>query len=81
MSTSTWDLQIVISEADDTVYARATLSGAPRPLTGLGRAAVPAGAGGSEPSQALAARRCLADLGQSMRTAFERPRCGLVEPQ
>lgn len=81
MSTSTWDLQIMISESDDTVYAHATLSGAPQPLTGLGRAAVPAGSGGSEPSRALAARRCLADLGQSMRRAFERPHCAPDEPQ
>jgi hypothetical protein len=73
MASSTWDLQIVMSESDDTVYAHATLSGAPRLLTGLGRAAVPAGAGDADPSYALAARRCLADLGQSMRLAFERP--------
>lgn len=75
MTTSTWDLQIVISESDDTVYAHATLSGAPRPLTGLGRATVPDGGGDSEQSHALAARRCLVDLGQSMRNAFEGPRC------
>jgi hypothetical protein len=75
MMTNTWDLQIVMSESDDTVYAHATLSGASRALTGLGRATVPTGGGDSEPTYALAARRCLADLGQSMRFAFERSRC------
>jgi hypothetical protein len=30
MASSTWDLQVVMSESDDTVYAHATLSGAPR---------------------------------------------------
>jgi hypothetical protein len=81
MATSTWDLQIVMSEADDTVYAHATLVGAPHRVSGLGRAAVPPGGEDSEGSYALAARRCLADLGQSLRVAFERPRCAPDEPR
>jgi hypothetical protein len=69
---STWNLRIELTEAGDAVHDQAVLVDGPTLLTRYGRAAVRAP--GSSQSRAIAARRSLSDLTQSMRAVLESQR-------
>lgn len=72
MSDQTWTVRIDLRDAGDAVHAEAVVVGGPALLSGHGRAAVGAGGHVTSETEALAVRRALVDLTQSMRYAWER---------
>jgi hypothetical protein len=72
MADKTWTVRVDLRDGGDAVDAEAVVVGGPALLIGHGRAAVGAGGRVTPETEALAVRRALADLTQSMRYAWEK---------
>jgi hypothetical protein len=73
MADKTWTVRIDLCDSGDAVHAEAVIVDGPAGPSGRGRAAVGADGRVTPETEALAVRRSLVDLTQSMRYAWEHP--------
>jgi hypothetical protein len=73
MADKTWMVRVDLCDTGDAVHAEAVVVDGPVRLSGHGRAAVGARGRATAETEALAARRSLVDLAQSIKYARERP--------